>query len=71
MHSTCNTIIEHDGKHEDFVHTIFQALLSGSNEVFQISIQCKEDEWDIGENISADELTSKDKEKNHNIVQQR
>ncbi len=34
MHATYNTIIEHDWKHEDFVHHTFQALLSSANHVF-------------------------------------
>ncbi len=61
VHETYNTIIEHNGKHE-YLFVVF-------NQVFQNLIQHEWDEWDVGKDISQDELMSKTTEKYHKIVQ--
>ncbi len=58
MHSTYNTI-ELDGSHEDFICHIFQNLLSGTNQVFHNFVRRERDEWDVGNDISADASTLK------------
>ncbi len=47
MYAMDNTIVKHDGKEKDFSCYIFQALFSGSHQVFQNFIQYASDEWDL------------------------
>ncbi len=63
IYARYNTILEYNANCEDFVCHLLQALLSGSNQVFQNFIHHEGDEWDVGKDTSAEDLMAKAKEK--------
>jgi hypothetical protein len=67
-----NDEIEERGfTHDDLVYDIFQALLSGNNEAFSSFVQRKKDDWDIGNDMTSDEIVTSAVQKYNNMVMQK
>lgn len=68
MASIHDEIIQRGFTHDDFVLDLYQALLSGKNDVFTSYIQRKRDDWDTGNDISSDTLIKDAVTKYNNMV---
>ena len=71
----CDSIItnyemieERGGRHEDIVLDLFDALLSGKNDIFNRFVERSRDDWEIGSNIMHDSLVSMSVTKYNNMV---
>jgi hypothetical protein len=68
MSSIHDEIVQRGFTHDDFILDLYQALLSGKNEIFTSYIQRKRDDWDAGDDISADNLIKDAITKYNNMV---
>ena len=63
-------ILLNDGTHEDIQKDLFAALTSGKNEEFQAFIETKKSAWEMGEDMTADDISTEAITKYNNLVQQ-
>ena len=63
-------IMEKKGKHDDMVLDVFDALLSGKNEIFSSFIQRRKDDWETGTEESHETLIQVANTKYNNMVKQ-
>ena len=68
MTSLNDEIIQRGFSHDDYVLDLYQALLSGKNDVFTSYIQRKRDDWDTGVDTDPDDLISDAVTKYNNMV---
>ena len=66
--SNYEMIIERGGKHEDIVLDLFDALLSGKNDVFNRFVERSRDDWEVGSDITHDSLVNMCVTKYNNMV---
>ena len=59
---------ERGGRHEDIVLDLFDALLSGKNDVFNRFVERSRDDWEVGSDITHDSLVSMSVTKYNNMV---
>ena len=71
----CDSIItnyemieERGGRHEDIVLDLFDALLSGKNDIFNRFVERSRDDWEIGSDITHDSLVSMSITKYNNMA---
>ena len=71
----CDSIItnyeiieERGGRHEDIVLDLFDALLSGKNDIFNRFVERSRDDWEIGSDITHDSLVSMSVTKYNNMA---
>ena len=63
-------ILLENGTHDDIEKDLFSSLLTGKNEEFHAFIQTKKTTWEMGEDMSPDEIATEAVTKYNNLVQQ-